>query len=536
MDDSESSQSPPSVYHDTEEPRSSFIAVAAPDVTPINATNYEPPEFTAFPILQNNHVPHCIDITSPRLPDLLSSDNSFSPELDIDHGEPNAGAISTPIFTATEDFQSPNDLLEVSGDIPSLSNLDSSDAVFNSDDSVAAAQGSPGSITTGDLGALHNRIHQPQAFNPTLTSALLQEMGDPQFNQYTLNVPRGFKSLSPGLEVAPIGSGRLQSPPASVSGPEDLKNGTLFKGPENPPVDPSGRMSSSPDVATSNRLGYNHSHKSPRTLENLSTLRQGHRTPIAPSPSHQTEVHLLSTSLPGADEVLQSIEVPPDETQGRRTLVETSKTATALAVDAEEPDLSPLEYARKNGLSRNYLEMPGHILNLDDSHLPQFEIAADVNTNERLIFSKEAAQLLSSVIQEATDERWYDDQINKMIHFTRHRHSRLELPLLRSDNETNCKKFAKKEGFEITLKDVKLPLEMVDEANNGGMTFSHAQWNKGAEILESLQKERLEVTRDTLTYLQEISRDDWTEEDEKKLWAASTKKYKRVSATFIDSF
>ncbi|KAG0652450.1 hypothetical protein D0Z07_0336 [Hyphodiscus hymeniophilus] len=208
-------------------------------------------------------------------------------------------------------------------------------------------------------------------------------------------------------------------------------------------------------------------------------------------------------------------------------------------LEDEEEDISPLEYARKNGLSRNYLQEPYLGFNLDvygdrqvgladDSQLPRFDLTANITTNERLTISKDAAILLASVSHEETSE-WVDNTVLQMIDTRNCKKLKLELPLLRTDNETDCKTFARRKGFEIELKDVRFPLEMVEEVNNGGLGFSASMWTKGDEILKTLRREKLEVTRETLVYLQKSLLNDWTDEDEKKM-RETVPTYKRNTA------
>ena len=203
----------------------------------------------------------------------------------------------------------------------------------------------------------------------------------------------------------------------------------------------------------------------------------------------------------------------------------------------EEDEISPVEYARRNGLSRNYLQTPYLVSKLDlfgectdkiidDRHLPQFELKAIVHTEERLSISKDAAVLMPSVSCEGSSE-WIDSILLRMIDTRKCKKSKLELPLLKSDHETDCKTFAQRDGFEIKLQNVVLPLEMVDENDSGGLGFSTSTRNKGAELLQEIMKEKLEVTRDTLLYLQETLKIDRTADDDKNIWGA-VHKYKRV--------
>jgi hypothetical protein len=208
----------------------------------------------------------------------------------------------------------------------------------------------------------------------------------------------------------------------------------------------------------------------------------------------------------------------------------------------EEEEISALEYAHQNGLACNHLAQPRPLSALaslaqsledgveDDSHLPQFEFL-DHSTDERLPISKGAAQLLAWV---SKPEKV--DSINSVVlscqgkRGTRPR--RLELPLLRSDHETDCKQFAKREGFEITLKGVRLPLEFVDADKDEGLVFPFKLWEKGASIVEELEKERIPVTKQGIMYLQHAVADKWDEIEEKEIWS-SLRKYKKVSSHWI---
>ncbi|PVH82193.1 hypothetical protein DL98DRAFT_457219 [Cadophora sp. DSE1049] len=139
---------------------------------------------------------------------------------------------------------------------------------------------------------------------------------------------------------------------------------------------------------------------------------------------------------------------------------------------AEEDEISPLEYARQNGLSQDYLAS-----NLGFPELKQFQLdLAD------------------------------------------------DLPLLRSDADTDCSNFASREGFEIKLRDVKLPLEDVGEGE--GFDWTKQYENLGTVILQDLKAEKISVTREAVAFLQACANVAWTEEDETQLWEKE-QRYKR---------
>jgi hypothetical protein len=203
----------------------------------------------------------------------------------------------------------------------------------------------------------------------------------------------------------------------------------------------------------------------------------------------------------------------------------------------EEEEISPLEYARRTGLTCNpRAELPplsylaalardiGESLT-DDSHLHQFHFLS-YSTDERLSISRDAAQLLAC-ISNAGKEETIDSIGHSLISKKHSKNRRLELPLLKTDHDTDCKEFIKREGFEIRLKDVKLPLEMVDDDENEGLDFPEKFWNKGSEILEQIETEKISVTMDGMKYLQGMLAHDWDEIDEEAIWA-SVHNYKRV--------
>lgn len=206
--------------------------------------------------------------------------------------------------------------------------------------------------------------------------------------------------------------------------------------------------------------------------------------------------------------------------------------------EAEDEDLTPLEYARYHRLSRDPLTDPlafAHIEALQadiledsvDSFLPQLDFGVEPRLDERLMVSKEALQFVQSVAHQYTPES-IDALILPMLRPSRGKNSRIELPLLKTDHETDCRHFARWDGFEIKLEDVKFPLELVDDEKNEGIKFPSSYWKLGDGIMEELKKEKLEVSRDAMLFLKEALTDVWAKEDDEELWRTEMK-YKRVS-------
>lgn len=213
-----------------------------------------------------------------------------------------------------------------------------------------------------------------------------------------------------------------------------------------------------------------------------------------------------------------------------------------VSSDTYDNELSPLEYARLNGLCRDHLAEPlpllGHNLLApptfnglsDDSDLPQFDIQGKdaFSTEERLTVSREAARLLASVAKEHSINS-INSLVLPLLDCRRTKNLRVEFPLLRTDHESDCKRFAQRKGFELQLKDVKLPLEIVKEEDDEGLTFPSRLYSVGEEIMGKLKVEKLEVRKETMAYLQHTLKYTWFESDEKEFWDM-LKTYKRVSS------
>jgi hypothetical protein len=205
-----------------------------------------------------------------------------------------------------------------------------------------------------------------------------------------------------------------------------------------------------------------------------------------------------------------------------------------------EEDVPPLQYARVNGLARDHLAGSLVFAELarlqtavqhgvaDDSELRRFDFGSELKVEERVTISKEGASLLSSIAREEGSEA-IDAFVRPMLGARSEiRRTRLELPLLKTDHETDCKHFARRDDFEIKLQDVKLPLEMVNEESNEGLIWPSRFSALGVEVLEELKREKISVSKDVIFYLQTSLKHSWTEEDDMDLWNRE-QKYKRVS-------
>ncbi len=199
----------------------------------------------------------------------------------------------------------------------------------------------------------------------------------------------------------------------------------------------------------------------------------------------------------------------------------------------------PLQYARSNGLAHDHLSdqlVFSELAKLqtavqhgltDDSELHQFDFGNEVKVEERITISREGALLLSSVSKEDTAEA-IDALVLPMIKpKSITKKARLELPLLWTDHETDCKNFARRDEFEIKLCDIKLPLEIVNEEKNEGLIWPPNFSSLGGELVEQMKQEKISVSKGIIIYLQDALKNGWTEEDDKNLWEIE-QRYKRV--------
>jgi hypothetical protein len=215
---------------------------------------------------------------------------------------------------------------------------------------------------------------------------------------------------------------------------------------------------------------------------------------------------------------------------------------SAASQSSEEgEEITAQEYARLNDLAYNHLAehisgpydtmpLPSWFANNPtmDSHLPHFEFL-DHDTDERLSVSKEAAIMIAWV-SNVDKVNAAESNILSVVGYKEAKNKKLELPLLESDHEKDYMDFAKRKGFELELKDVKLPLEVIDEEKKEGLGFPASLWKRGDELMEELRKEKLAVTKEAIICLQQSLKIDWDKVAEQEVWA-SVQTYRRV---FID--
>lgn len=179
-----------------------------------------------------------------------------------------------------------------------------------------------------------------------------------------------------------------------------------------------------------------------------------------------------------------------------------------------------IEYARFHGLASEGLDPLSSSLAAlrdscesplsDDAGLAQIHFQPPSITDERLTVDKDAARLLAGANTSLLDSK---DTIPAALSDNRRKKSKLELPLLRSDPDSDFASF-KAQTFE-EAKDAYLPFEPIDEENDGGVLWPSRLTNLPSDLITKCTSEKIKVLKETLLYMQTALTNNWTEEDQK---------------------
>ncbi|PGH17074.1 hypothetical protein AJ80_04947 [Polytolypa hystricis UAMH7299] len=124
--------------------------------------------------------------------------------------------------------------------------------------------------------------------------------------------------------------------------------------------------------------------------------------------------------------------------------------------------------------------------------------------HEKLDIPGAGALFLGSVIQEASSRvSGSTPSFNEALpDIHRVRNLKIERPILATDHDLDMSKL--RERTCLDNMDVDLPLEIVDENNDEGFQFPSYFRARPAQVIESLNSEKLDCTREVLLFIQEI--------------------------------
>lgn len=189
---------------------------------------------------------------------------------------------------------------------------------------------------------------------------------------------------------------------------------------------------------------------------------------------------------------------------------------------SQDSEPSILDYARFHGLAIDHLATdPRHQLppcseNLsssleDPQDAPRLEAYANVPTDEKPQLSKEAAIFLASSIKPTECPDWGD----LLPDLDRIRNTKLDLPLLKTDNELDMLEFGKR--IEPDLANINLPVENIDEENDEGFTWPARYQDLPALCDAQVKAEKMDTAREVLLFIQAARRHDYSEDMYKSL-------------------
>lgn len=162
----------------------------------------------------------------------------------------------------------------------------------------------------------------------------------------------------------------------------------------------------------------------------------------------------------------------------------------------------------------------------DDDHLPQLDFSDHTLLAECITPDKDATLLLASTNKTGTSTKEIDDIISSLKDTRMPRKIRLELPLLRTDHDADCRSFTKREAAHIDQID--LPMEPLDDEKDEGMEWSRRTRAIPDALMKEVNEEKMVINMQSFADLHTYLKDDWTNEDQKELWATILP-YKKVS-------
>ncbi|KAI1107959.1 hypothetical protein F4804DRAFT_339728 [Jackrogersella minutella] len=190
---------------------------------------------------------------------------------------------------------------------------------------------------------------------------------------------------------------------------------------------------------------------------------------------------------------------------------------------------SPDEYARENGLSVDSQvdvsplfalvhDQSTQLLTneqIDNNSLPQLHIPYLVPRIEHVSASKESFELLSSIasLGRKNDEEF---KLPAPIEFAK---LKLELPLLRSDPEYDCRELARrvKEQRKADIDLTSVPSEPLNTLNDESLDFPDASFQCRQKLIQSIEDEKIDIPRAALGYLANALKDKWTQDEQREL-------------------
>lgn len=149
----------------------------------------------------------------------------------------------------------------------------------------------------------------------------------------------------------------------------------------------------------------------------------------------------------------------------------------------------------------------------DYTHLAKLEVP-DILIRENISLTNPAFILTCEACQAPRDEE-VDVLARRLLESTSTRRHRMELPILRSDNDWDLRKFKSEQlaRLHVTIKGHGLPPDTPDKDSGEGMELAANIRSESELFFQNLQREKLGVTRDGLKFLADQLKFDITVDD-----------------------
>ncbi|KAK4150518.1 hypothetical protein C8A00DRAFT_17973 [Chaetomidium leptoderma] len=232
------------------------------------------------------------------------------------------------------------------------------------------------------------------------------------------------------------------------------------------------------------------------------------------------------------------------------SLKESIQSHRSPSTESPPSNVTAAQYARCNGLTTDSLVFvwqqlvehdhalaapiadlePGQLV--EDAQLQECLFRAIIPTTEQWQMSAASLQILQQVCRRCKEDDVADLISQQCFAETlKWKHLKLEPPTLRSDHATDSRRLARrvKLFLEGPLPDHRLPLHPVDIDKGEGLEFPGATVRIDKEKMTSIEKETLEVTKDTLLYLMQGLKSDWADNDQRD-FVKSVSTYQGIGA------
>lgn len=167
----------------------------------------------------------------------------------------------------------------------------------------------------------------------------------------------------------------------------------------------------------------------------------------------------------------------------------------------------------------------------DSAHLAELEVP-DIRLRENFSLTDSACRLIceASRVPDNDEVQEWARRAQQSTSTSRHK---LELPILRSDNDWDLRGFKKEElaRFHVPVEDHRLPLDTPDNAAGEGMHLPASVRLESELFFQKLQEEKLGATKDALKFLAEQLRVDAVTREDLMNYILGETNYKKVSSS-----